>query len=222
MDPMTQLFIIIGIIILLTAAITVFLVKGKPVTITTVTIDAKNIYQRLLECTKLATAESEISQVFRRKEEKKFLWGLAKSTKDFEVDYTAKVVAGLDLKRSGLEIDVGKRQVHLKNPTCEIIAVDVDFQRSKEFHGFLNQVTTEDRDRYYKQVKDHIRVAAIEKGLLISAEKGAIQALTEITQSIGLRMIARVNTVSDLPHLSSGTGTAQIPHAAEIPPRQSM
>lgn len=190
MDPLTQLFLIIGALVLITAAITAFLVKGKSLTITTVTIDAKNVYQRLAECAKLATAESEFSQVYRISEEKKYLWGLAKSTKDFEMDYTAKVVAGLDLTKSGLEIDVTHRKVYLNNPSCEVIATDLNLEKSKEYHGVFNQITTEDRDRYFKELKDHVRNVAIEKGLLLTAENKAIQSLSAICGSMGLSLIA--------------------------------
>ena len=189
MEPVTIFLIFIGVLVLITAAITAVFVKGKPVTITTVTVDAKNVYQRLAECAKLASAESEFSQVYRISEEKKYLWGLAKSTKDFAMDYTAKVVAGLDLSKSGLEIDVANRKVYLNNPSCEVIATDLNLEKSQELGGVFNQITSEDRDRYLNQLKDHVRKVAIDKGLLITAEKKAIQSLTEISRAMGLSLI---------------------------------
>ena len=91
MNPLTtffELFVIIGGIVVIIAVITAFFVKGKRVTSTTVSIDVENVYQLRAECAKLATAESEFSPVYRISEGKKYLWGLAKSTKDFEMDYT--------------------------------------------------------------------------------------------------------------------------------------
>lgn len=191
-----EILVIFGVILITTIAVTVWLVKGKPATVTTITIDAKNVYQRLIECAKLASAESEFSQVYRISEERKLLWGLAKSTKDFEMDYTAKIVAGLDLSKSGLEIDTVNRRVYLHNPSCEIIAVDLNLEKSKEYHGVFNQVTTEDRDKYYKSLKEHVRSVAVERGILISAEMKAIQSLTDLTNSMGLNLITGMSNIA--------------------------
>ncbi len=183
MNPLTtffELFVIIGGIVVIIAVIKAFFVKGKRVTITTVSIDAENIYQPHAGCATLATAESEFSPVYRISEGKKYLWGLAKSTKDFEMDDTATVVAGLDSSESGLEIDVKNKRVDLNNPSSEVIATDLNLENSKEYHGVFNQITTEDCDRYPKELTDHVRNGAIDSGILITAENKALQALADI------------------------------------------
>jgi hypothetical protein len=183
MNPMMtffEFFVIIGGIVIIIAVITAFFVKGKRVTITTVSIDAENVCQPRAECAKLATDESEFSPVYRISEGKKYLWGLAKSTKDFEMDYTATVVTGLDLSKSGLEIDVKNERVSLNDPSSEVIATDINLENSEKYHGVFSQITTEDCDRYLKELTDHVRNVAIDNRILITAENKAIQSLADI------------------------------------------
>jgi hypothetical protein len=186
MNPLAtffEFFVIIGGIAIIIAVITAFFVKGKRATITTVSIDAEIVYQPRAECAKLATAESEFWPVYGISEGKKYLCGLAKATKDFEMDYTTKVVAGLDLSKSWLEIDVKNKTVYFNNPSSEMIATDLNLEDPKEYDGVFNKITPEDCDRHLKEFTEHARNVDIDKGTLITVENKAIQALADIYTS---------------------------------------
>jgi hypothetical protein len=109
------------------------------------------------------------------------------STKRSLVVVTGKVLAGIDLdKGTQVDVDHAARQVEIRLPRAQVIAVEVTQMRTyDERSGLWNPFRPEDRDTIYVLAREQLLRSAGELGVTNHAEESARRMLTALIHPDG-------------------------------------
>ena len=71
--------------------------------------------------------------------------------------------------------------VHLRLPPARLLSLDIKrFETINETSGFLNAISPEDRNRWYREARASLEQAALSEGALQKAEAHARELFTEL------------------------------------------
>ena len=142
--------------------------KGPP------QISHEIVIERLREVAKLVASEMTLRDVVIY-EQTRF-----RSTKRVLLVVTGRVSAGINLNAAQVRIDSTRRVIHLTLPPAQLLSVDVtNVTTYDESAGLLNPFTPDDRDEIQRRIRQQLRTAAQQSGILQHADQAAQKALTD-------------------------------------------
>jgi hypothetical protein len=155
----------------------------------------------------LATVEIQISDVVRYEEVKTFL--VFDFPKSATLRLRGRVLGGFDLSSPEFrtEADNRRRVVRVRLPRPRLLAVDPRFEWFDERSGWINPITTEDRNRWMLWARGRLGRSAKDAGLEARAAEHARDLLTVAARAMGWTAEVRVE----------GEGAAPTPAATAIP-----
>lgn len=132
------------------------------------------VIERLREVAKLVASEMTLRDVVIY-EQTRF-----RSTKRVLLVVTGRVSAGINLAAAQVRIDSARRVIHLTVPPAQLLSVDVtNVTTYDERAGILNPFTPDDRDEIQRRIRQQLRTAAQQSGILDHADRAAQKALTD-------------------------------------------
>lgn len=138
---------------------------------------------------KLTTVEGDFSEIYHYENKSEHFLKLISSKKRALIVIKAKASVGYDLKKLRLEADQEKKQVRILHfPQPEILTVETDFTYYDKKDGLLNKFGADDLTKLTGEAKQHIIDKVPKSGLLETAKKEALDAISvieSIVQTIG-------------------------------------
>lgn len=132
------------------------------------------VIERLREVAKLVASEMTLRDVVIY-EQTRF-----RSTKRVLLVVTGRVSAGINLTAAQVRIDSSKRIIRVTLPPAQLMSVDVtNVTTYDESAGLFNPFTSDDRDEIQRRIRQQLRVAAQQSGILEHADRSAAKALTD-------------------------------------------
>lgn len=132
------------------------------------------VVERLREVAKLVASEMTLRDVVIY-EQTRF-----RSTKRVLLVVTGRVSAGINLNAAEVRIDSAARVIRIALPPAQIMSVDVtNVTTYDESAGLLNPFSSDDRDEIQRRIRQQLRVAAAQSGILEHADRSAAKALTD-------------------------------------------
>ena len=133
------------------------------------------VIERLREVAKLVASEMTLRDVVIY-EQTRF-----RSTKRVLLVVTGRVSAGINLNAAQVRIDSTRRVIHLTLPPAQLLSVDItNVTTYDESAGLLNPFTPDDRDEIQRRIRQQLRTAAQQSGILEHADRGAQKARTDL------------------------------------------
>ncbi len=132
------------------------------------------VIERLREVAKLVASEMTLRDVVIY-EQTRF-----RSTKRVLLVVTGRVSAGINLTAAQVRIDSSKRIIRVTLPPAQLMSVDVtNVTTYDESAGLFNPFSSDDRDEIQRRIRQQLRVAAQQSGILEHADRSAAKALTD-------------------------------------------
>ena len=132
------------------------------------------VIERLREVAKLVASEMTLRDVVIYQQTR------FRSTKRVLLVVTGRVSAGINLNAAKVRIDSSARVIHLTLPPAQLLSVDVtNVTTYDESAGLLNPFTPDDRDEIQRRIRQQLRTAAQQSGILEHADRAAAKALTD-------------------------------------------
>jgi len=130
------------------------------------------VIERLREVAKLVASEMTLRDVVIYQQTR------FRSTKRVLLVVTGRVSAGINLNAAKVRIDSTARVIHLTLPPAQLLSVDVtNVTTYDESAGLLNPFTPDDRDEIQRRIRQQLRTAAQQSGILEHADRAAAKAL---------------------------------------------
>ncbi len=150
------------------------------------TIDRFAVVEAVRKVLKLATVETQISEVVTYRDVKPVLYFFS-SEKNAILRVRGRVSAGIDLtsKRLDIRIDERTRRVTARLPHASVLAIDPTIEILDENSGWRNVVTREDRNLWLRWARGDLRRAALDSGILRQAEKNASELMSTLASAYG-------------------------------------
>jgi hypothetical protein len=148
-------------------------------------VSAAPVVAAMRRIAQLATVEIEVSDVVRYEEVKSFLvFDFPKST---TLRLRGRVIGGLDLQSPDFSVvpDAAGSVVRVRLPRPRILALDPRFEWFDERSGWVNPITTADRNRWMLWARGQLGRAAKDAGLEARAAEHARQLLSTTAQALG-------------------------------------
>ena len=115
-----------------------------------------------------------------------------RSTKRALLVVTGKVSAGIDLRAAKVEIDSTARRIVVTMPPAQVTSVEVlNVTTYDESRGLLNPFTPDDRDIIQRRIRNQLRSAAEQSGILRHADQSAKKTLEELLKIEGYTVEVR-------------------------------
>ncbi len=158
----------------------------------------------------LATVEIQVSDVVRYEEVKTFL--VFDFPKSATLRLSGRVLGGFDLASPefSVEADAGRRAVRIRLPRPRLLAIDPRFEWFDEKSGWINPITTEDRNEWMVWARGALGRAAKDAGLDARAAEHARELLGAGAQAMGWTAEVRVAGEDRAPS-PIRTQTARVP-----------
>lgn len=152
---------------------------------------------------RLATVELQVSDVVRYEEVATFL--VFDFPKSATLRLRGRVLGGFDLTAPGFRIEPqeGRRIVRVRLPRPRLLAIDPRFEWFDEKSGWINPITTADRNRWMLWARGHLGRAARDAGLEGLAAAHARELLAAAARAIGWSAEVSVEGEGSLPTPSS-------------------
>jgi hypothetical protein len=133
----------------------------------------------------LATVEVEVADVVRYEEIRTIL--VFDFPKSATLRLKGRVTGGFDLQSSdfGVSADGPARVVHVRLPRPRLLALDPRFEWFDEKSGWINPITSEDRNRWMLWARGALGRAAKDAGLEAKAFEHARELLSGSAQAFG-------------------------------------
>lgn len=153
-------------------------------------VDVHTVVTRIRRIAKLATIEMHEAQIVKVEEGTPIFY-LFESRKNAVLLVKGKVVAGVDLEQARIEVeeDAMGRLLKIELPPPEIIAVDPTVQFYQEQGGWLNPITTSDRNEWLAMARVELAKAARQSGILPKAEAEVRTLVTALGEGLGYRVV---------------------------------
>ena len=161
------------------------------------------------EVLRVSTIEMELADVVKFSEDRPLL-GLIPRRKDALYRVHGKVTAGFDLQDPGFVIrtDEATKVLTLMLPRAQVTSIDPVVEILDEKGSWLNAVTTEDRNVWYKWARGDLRRAALDAGITERAEERARKLVVALAGSWGYR--ADVTFAGAPEHPATAASSAEI------------
>lgn len=145
--------------------------------------------EKIKSVCKLVTVEGDFSEIYHYESVKEKFFDLLSGTKKALVIIEAKAYVGFDLSQVRLESDTKKKRIILTHfPQPKLLTIETDFKYYDKKEGWLNPFTPTDLTDLTKEAKQFIKDKVPESGLMESAKKEALTAISlmeSLSESIG-------------------------------------
>jgi len=168
---------------------------------------AAPVVQAMRTIAQLATVEIQVSDVVRYEEIKTIL--LINFPKSATLRLRGRVLGGFDLASPefAVEADAGRRAVEVRLPRPRLLAIDPRFEWFDEKDGWINPITTEDRNRWMVWARGALGRAAKDSGLERRAAEHARQLLEGGAKALGWTAHVRIADEDRLPAPAAAAAT---------------
>ena len=171
------------------------------------------ILQGVRRVCKLATVEMSLADYAKKTVPKAVDLPFTKEPQAF-LFYAGIVAAGFDIcdAPAGIVVNHAERQVRITLPPPRILYIDIQrFETINEESGFLNEISPEDRNRWYSEARSALERGALENGALDRAQIHAEELFEAFVARHGYALVigsgpARRTTAAV--HEPSGAGPA--------------
>ncbi|HEY7113006.1 MAG TPA: DUF4230 domain-containing protein [Thermoanaerobaculia bacterium] len=169
---------------------------------------AAPVVQAMRTIAQLATVEIQVSDVVRYEEVKTIL--LIDFPKSATLRLRGRVLGGFDLasRDFAVEADAVRRTVRVRLPRPRLLAIDPRFEWFDEKDGWINPITTEDRNRWMVWARGALGRAAKDAGLEARAAEHARQLLGAGATALGWTADVRIADEDRLPPAPAATETS--------------
>ena len=159
----------------------------------------------------LATVEIQVSDVVRYEEVKTIL--LLDFPKSATLRLRGRVLGGFDLASPDFSVvpDAGGRNVRVKLPRPRLLAIDPRFEWFDEKDGWINPITTEDRNRWMVWARGALGRSAKDAGLERRAAEHARRLLGAGAKALGWAAEVEIVDEDRLPPAPAETATSSAP-----------
>lgn len=138
------------------------------------------VMERLRDVARLVASEMTLRDVVIYEQTR------LRSTKRALLVVTGKVSAGINLRAAKVEIDSVARRIVVTLPQAHITSVEVlNVTTYDESRGLLNPFTPDDRDVIQRRIRNQLRAAAEQSGILQHADQSARKTLEELLKIEG-------------------------------------
>lgn len=153
-------------------------------------VETHTVITKIRRIAKLATIESHEAQIVKVEEGTPVFY-LFESKKNAILLVKGKVVAGVDLNAARIEVqeDAAGRTLYIELPPSEIIAIDPTVQFYQEQSGWLNPITSADRNEWLQMARVELAKAAREGGILQKADSEVRTLVTALADGLGYRVV---------------------------------
>ncbi len=130
---------------------------------------------------KLTTVEGDFSEIFHYEDKSAHFLRMISSKKSAIIVIKAKASVGYDLKKLRLQADENRKTIRIVHfPQPEILTVETDVTYYDIKDGLLNKFKADDLTKLNKESKQHIVDKVPESGLLETAKREALNAISVI------------------------------------------
>ena len=161
-------------------------------------VSSAPIVMAMRRVAQLATVEVEVADVVRYEDIKTIL--VFDFPKSATLRLKGRVLGGFDLQSPDFSVstDAAGRVVHLRLPPPRLLALDPRFEWFDEKSGWINPITSDDRNRWMLWARGALGRAAKDAGLEAKAVEHAQSLLQGSAQAFG--WTADVKIVGGAPH----------------------
>ena len=172
-------------------------------------VSSAPVAEAMRKIAELATVEMEISDVVRYEEVKTIL--LLDFPKSATLRLRGRVLGGFDLMDADFAVapDPARRAVRVRLPRARLLAIDPHFEWFDEHSGWINPITTEDRNQWMVWARGALGRAAKDAGLESRAAAHARELLEAGARALGWSAEVRIAGEDLRP--SPAAGTAAVP-----------
>jgi hypothetical protein len=169
------------------------------------------ILQGVRRVCKLATVEMSLADYAKKTVPKSVDLPFTKEPQAF-LFYAGIVSAGFDIcdMPAGIAVNHAERQVRLTLPPPRILSIDIQrFETINEESGFLNQISLEDRNRWYAEARSALERGALAQGALDRAQIHAEELFEAFVARHGYTLVigsGPAHRTTAVVHEPGGTG----------------
>lgn len=147
------------------------------------------LMEKIKSVCKLVTVEGDFAEIYHYESVKEKFFNLLTGTKKALILIDAKAYVGFDLSKVKLESDTKNKKIILSHfPQPKLLTIETDFKYYDKKEGWLNPFTTSDLTELNKEAKQFIKDKVPQSGLMESAKKEALTAISlmeTLAESIG-------------------------------------
>lgn len=174
------------------------------------------ILQGVRRVCKLATVEMSLADYAKKTVPKSVDLPFTKEPQAF-LFYAGIVSAGFDIcdMPAGIAVNHAERQVRITLPPPRILSIDIQrFETINEESGFLNQISLEDRNRWYGEARSALERGALAQGALDRAQIHAEELFEAFVARHGYALVigsGPAHRTTAVAHEPSGAGPEGMP-----------
>jgi len=150
------------------------------------TVDRFAVVQAVESVLRVATVEMHLAEVVTYRDRQSHLFHLIESEKSAVYRVQGKVLAGFDLGAGRLDVTTADGKVRVRLPHARIVAIDPVIEILNEESGWMNPVTTADRNVWYRWARADLRRAALDAKITDEAETRAAELVRALVHAYGL------------------------------------
>ncbi len=137
------------------------------------------LMEKIKSVCKLVTVEGDFAEIYHYESVKDKFFNLLTGTKKALVVIEAKAYVGFDLSQVKLESDTKNKRIILTHfPTPKLLTIETDYKYYDKKEGWLNPFTSADLTEINKEAKQFIKDKIPQSGLIESAHKEALNAIS--------------------------------------------
>ncbi|MBG6130500.1 hypothetical protein IWQ47_001417 [Aquimarina sp. EL_43] len=135
--------------------------------------------EKIKSVCKLVTVEGDFAEIYHYESVKEKFFKLLSGTKKALIIIEAKAYVGFDLSQIALESDTKNKRIILTHfPQPKLLTIETDFKYYDKKEGWLNPFTSGDLTDLNKEAKQFIKDKIPQSGLMESAKKEALTAIS--------------------------------------------
>ena len=150
------------------------------------------LMEKIKSVCKLVTVEGDFAEIYHYESVKEKFFNLLTGTKKALILIDTKAYVGFDLSQVKLESDIKNKKIILSHfPQPKLLTIETDFKYYDKKEGWLNPFTSSDLTELNKEAKQFIKDKVPQSGLMESAKKEALTAISlmeTLAESIGWKL----------------------------------
>lgn len=141
---------------------------------------------------KFITVEGDFAEIYHYEDVKERFLKLVSSRKKALVVINAKAYVGYDMSKIRLEADQDKKKIAIQHfPQPEVLSIETNLNYYDKRDGYFNKFEASDLTDLHQEAKNHIQDKIPESGLVLAAQKEALQTILlieKIVETIGWKL----------------------------------
>lgn len=150
------------------------------------------LLEKIRTVSKLVSVEGEFAEIYKYENTKERFLSLVSSKKKALIVINAKALIGYDLKKVEIKSDIDNKRIILTNfPQPEVLSIEAELEFYDIKNGMFNSFSPDDLTTLNNEAKNHILEKIPESGLMETAQKEALQAVSvmeSIVATIGWKL----------------------------------